>query len=45
MRTIVVYPTIYIKSLAVLLIKQGYDFGMTIYCEVNHPEEEIEAHE
>jgi hypothetical protein len=25
--------------------KQGYDFGMTIYCEVNHPEEEIEAHE
>ena len=25
--------------------KQGYDFGMTIYCEVNHPEEEKEAHE
>ena len=25
--------------------KQGYDFGMTIYCEVNHSEEEIEAHE
>ena len=25
--------------------KQGYDFGMTIYCEINHPEEEIEAHE
>ena len=25
--------------------KQGYDFGMTVYCEINHPEEEIEAHE
>lgn len=25
--------------------KQGYDFGMTVYCEINHPEEETEAHE
>ena len=25
--------------------KQGYDFGMTIYSELNHPEEETEAHE
>ena len=25
--------------------KQGHDFGMTIYSEINHPEDETEAHE
>jgi len=24
--------------------KQGYDFGMTEYCDKNHPEENAEAH-
>ena len=23
--------------------KQGYDFGLTVYCEIEHPEEDSEA--